>query len=566
MRDAIRLLAFLLRLSRDVRTAKLRIFVVVLLGVASGPASAGLVALINRHLSGNGPGTPATLAVFGALCLLLPVCWYVSQMVLFDLSQNSLLALRLRLTRRALRAPLRLIEQIGGARLLAVLGNDIGTIVDSMVLLPTVLMQASLLVSCLAYLAWLDGGLFLRVLLYLALSMAAYYLSIRRALLHFRTARMRWNEVIGQVRSMIAGSKELRMHRARREAFLGTVEDTTRAQLADQRLGQRVYIATSSWGQVLFYLLVAFIVFVVPRFEPLSNRILIGYTVVLFQLLSPIEVFLTALPALSRAAVAVGAVEGLGLSLEDDALEPKSLGPARQAWERLDLVGVTHAYRSPGGETFLLGPLDLSFRPAELVFLVGGNGSGKTTLAKLLVGLYAPESGEILLAGRAITDRERERYREHFSTVFSDFFLFENLLGLAGTDLDEEALRYLVRLRLEHKVQVKDGTLSSVDLSQGERKRLALLTAYLEDRPIYLFDEWAADQDPLFKEIFYLELLPELRRRGKTVFVISHDDRYFHVADRIIKLDCGRIEYDRSPAGLPSAAGGADRPALELRA
>jgi putative ATP-binding cassette transporter len=130
--------------------------------------------------------------------------------------------------------------------------------------------------------------------------------------------------------------------------------------------------------------------------------------------------------------------------------------------------------------------------------------------------------------------------------VFSDFYLFEELLGLKNSYLDAQATKYLQQLQLDHKVKVENGQLSTTALSQGQRKRLALLTAYLEDRPIYLFDEWAADQDPVFKEIFYTKLLPELRSRGKTVLVISHDDRYFHLADRIIKLDYGKIEYDKT--------------------
>src|SRR6185295_3991931 len=147
-------------------------------------------------------------------------------------------------------------------------------------------------------------------------------------------------------------------------------------------------------------------------------------------------------------------------------------------------------------ESFKLGPIDLTFRPGELVFLVGGNGSGKTTLAKLLLGLYVPEKGELRFDGRLIDNQNRSYYRDHFSSVFSDFFLFERLLGLNKPVIDADAKKLLEELRLANKVKVEEGKLSTLDLSQGQRKRLALLTAYLEDRPIYLFDEWAADQDP----------------------------------------------------------------------
>jgi putative ATP-binding cassette transporter len=157
-----------------------------------------------------------------------------------------------------------------------------------------------------------------------------------------------------------------------------------------------------------------------------------------------------------------------------------------------------------------------------------------------------PETGEIRFNGRPVTDENREYYRQRFSMVFFDFYLFESLFGLEAPKLDEQAREYLTLLQLDHKVEIKDGVLSTTDLSQGQRKRLALLTAYLEDRPIYVFDEWAADQDPLFKEIFYYRLLPDLKAKGKTIMVISHDDRYYNVADRIIKLECGRIDSDES--------------------
>ena len=163
----------------------------------------------------------------------------------------------------------------------------------------------------------------------------------------------------------------------------------------------------------------------------------------------------------------------------------------------------------------------------------------------MITGLYIPEAGEIVLDDIKITDDNREWYRQHFSVIFSDYYLFEKLLGMGKPALDEQAQEYLRQLKIAHKVTIENGKLSTTDLSQGQRKRLALLTAYLENRPIYLFDEWASDQDPMFRDIFYKEILVNLKKRNKTVLVISHDDHYFHLADRIIKLDYGKIEYDR---------------------
>jgi putative ATP-binding cassette transporter len=186
--------------------------------------------------------------------------------------------------------------------------------------------------------------------------------------------------------------------------------------------------------------------------------------------------------------------------------------------------------------------LDVVFEPGQISFIVGGNGSGKSTLAKLVTGLYVPESGFVTLNGEKVGRDNVEWFRHNCSAVFTDFHLFEDYLGFDRPGIDDEVRYYLRELQLDHKVSVRGGRLSTVALSQGQRKRLALLTALLEDRPVYVFDEWAADQEPRFREVFYTELLPGLKRRGKTVIVITHDDRYFHCADQIIKLDFGHID------------------------
>ncbi|MEH2104174.1 MAG: ATP-binding cassette domain-containing protein, partial [Nostoc sp.] len=196
---------------------------------------------------------------------------------------------------------------------------------------------------------------------------------------------------------------------------------------------------------------------------------------------------------------------------------------------------------------FLLGPISLTLQPGQITYIVGGNGSGKSTLAKLITGLYPPKNGSIYLDGVLITDENREWYRQHFSAIFSDFYLFDSCLGFNHPNLDREVESYLRQLQLDHKVQVRDGVLSTTNLSQGQRKRLALLTAYLEDRPIYLFDEWASDQEPHFRDLFYRQSLVKLKERGKAVIVITHDDRYFHLADQIIKLDYGKVQPDYVP-------------------
>jgi putative ATP-binding cassette transporter len=267
---------------------------------------------------------------------------------------------------------------------------------------------------------------------------------------------------------------------------------------------------------------------------------------VLLYIRGPLQQVITNLSQLGRGGVALDKVERLGLQLNEDAEPeaPAGLSAERAGWRRLDLDGVTFTFADDAGEAgFALGPIDLTLRPGELVFLIGGNGSGKTSFAKLLLGLYEPASGEIRWDGERVDRAGLDRYRQSFSAVFFDFHLFDEISGEGG-DLDERARLQLRELQLDGKVKVADGRLSTTALSQGQRKRLALLSACLEDRPLYLFDEWAADQDPYFKEIFYRRLLPRLKARGKTVLVISHDDRYFDVADRVVRFSEGQVVFD----------------------
>jgi putative ATP-binding cassette transporter len=558
MRDLFRLLSFLLRASKDIRHSRLKVAMIALAGGVSGVASTAMMALITQRLTGKAAAASLLPLAFAGLCLTLPVFRFFAQWLLIGLTQTSLLILRLRLTRAVLGAPLRHLEQVGAHRLLATLTTDLNMIVDSIGAIPLLLMHMTLLLSSLIYLAWLSPLLLAEVSGFIVLGVVTYQLPVLRAFAHIRAGRELYNELVGQIRALTEGTKELKMHRRRRQAFVGEVEGSSLAFLRESRAGFILFSGAASWGQAIVYVVLGLLVFVLPRYQAIDPRALLTFTVILFQLMTPLEVLMNSLPQLGRAAVSARTVEDLGFSLESENREPEGTGTVLPDWGRLELCGVTHSYRRENeDETFLLGPVDLAFTPGELVFLVGGNGSGKTTLAKILVGLYAPEDGEVRLAGETIDDARRDEYREHFAVVFSDFFVFEKLLGLDADALDEEARRYLRQLRLEQKVQVRDGVLSTIDLSQGQRKRLALMTAYLEDRPIYLFDEWAADQDPVFKEVFYLALLPELKARGKTVFVISHDDHYFHVADRILKLDYGKIESDLPAAehtGVPAGA------------
>ena len=270
----------------------------------------------------------------------------------------------------------------------------------------------------------------------------------------------------------------------------------------------------------------------------------------------PLEVLINFFPNISRAQISLEQIKSLGLTLSEEKLEKKEeKNFANQPFEKLELIEAQYTYQTAVDEKpFKIGPANLEINAGEVIFVVGGNGSGKTTLMKLLTGLYMPTDGEIKLNGETLTADNLEWYRSNFSAVFSDFYLFNKLLGLENPLLGNAASKYLEKLHLSEKVTIENGKLSTIDLSQGQRKRLALLTSFLEDRNFYVLDEWAADQDPIFKQIFYKELLPELKARGKTLLVITHDDRYYSLADRVVKLDYGKVK-EINPEDYPAIEG-----------
>jgi putative ATP-binding cassette transporter len=317
----------------------------------------------------------------------------------------------------------------------------------------------------------------------------------------------------------------------------------------------RRHALAEAWTQVSFYSLIGLIVFLFPSVVTVSSEALTGYVVAVLYMMGPIWSIIGALPTVERGQVALENIERLGVSLDvgqedDQTVELAGLEDRIPPIVQLDDVVFSYDQEKGVEGPFTLGPISLKLHPGELVFVIGGNGSGKSTFVKVLAGLYHPLQGNMTLAGTKITDANREWYREHFSVVFSDFHVFNKLLGQSDSQAERLVPQYLRLLHMDQKVAVHERTFSTLDLSQGQRKRLALVTAYLEDRPIYVFDEWAADQDPQYKEIFYKTLLPDLRERGKLVVVITHDDRYFHLGNQVIKLEDGKVvEYSKTGVG-----------------
>ncbi len=569
-------------------------------GFVSGSGNAMIISLINQSV--NHALLPNALLYFAILALFTLITSIVSQFVLIQLSQNAIYQLRMRLSQNILSSPLQHLEKLGENRLMATLTEDIRVLAHAVSAIPNLCIDLATVVGCLVYLAWFSNTLFALTIGFTSLAIWCVQTRLGKAQRLFAKAREEEDSLFKHFQSITTGTKELKLHRSRREDFLSQNLEGSATKLRQKNTtAMKSFAIASGLGQFTQLTNMGFVLFVLPWFMHIPMPMLSTYVLTSTYLALPMQNLLNRLPDLMRGNISLQKIERMKLSLASLAeTETIVTAPVNQHCQ-IELNQVSYLYQPeieeepphphhpqdrredrrqdrredhrqdrrqdrrenrrqdhpemgrfmphpPAEEKgFLLGPINLSLQPGEITYIVGGNGSGKSTLAKLITGLYTPQNGAIYLDGVEITEQNREWYRQHFSAIFSDFYLFDRCLGFKHNNLDREVERYLKQLQLDHKVQVKDGILSTTRLSQGQRKRLALLTAYLEDRPIYLFDEWASDQDPQFRDLFYREILVNLKERGKTVIVITHDDRYFHLADHIVKLDYGKIVQSQVP-------------------
>ena len=516
-----------------------------LASVLAGTCSVLLVTHINAAIAA-GPELRGEMSRRFATAVLGALVFGLSSNILFQrLRQRVIADLRLWIAERVMNAPLRKLERLGSSSVQSAMADHVSDIAHFFVSLPTVLTNTVIVAGCLFYLASLSSYVFVAGAIVIALGAVGYSIAYAKAMRHLQIASKVQDSLFGYFRSLTDGGKELRQNRRKRNQFADRVLGSTVEHIRRERVqGMSLFEAAVGWGNFLVYALIGCVIFVFSEGGPASGsgaaQVMTGFALVLVFMVSPLQGLLDSLPIANSARVASQSIDELMLALAS----PERIADATHAplLQSVEMRGLKHRYyHEQSDEFFELGPIDLKFGPGEVVFLVGGNGSGKTTLAKLLVGLYPPEDGTLHFNGTAVGDLNRDAYRQLFSTIFSDFHLFDRLLETGRPDLDKDGNRFLEKLHLQHKVRMRDGAFTTRELSQGQRKRLALVVTYLEDRPFLVFDEWAADQDPVFKRFFYLEVLPELRALGKAVLVISHDDRFFHVADRVVRLENGKV-------------------------
>lgn len=514
---------------------------VMLLSLCSAGLSVGVIVFIQHNML-NPDGELVTLLVqFGLLLICLLLISTAAQVSLHILGHRFVYQKRYELVQQLLNTDIEQLEKIGGSSILASLNTDIRNITIAFVHLPELVYGAVLAIFAMIYLGFISTSLFLVSLIMLSMTALIGYWLVYKISHYVQQVREYDDELFADYQAMIDGRKELALNPQRAQRFFHEEfavhakayrEQVTKADIHNGFAGNLANTVILALIGLNYYLAVGL--------HWASLEVASTFALVILFMRSPLMSAVAALPALIAANVSMNKLTRLQLNTDNPVSESRN---SYSGFKQLQFKNVEYTYQSAADESaFSVGPLNLTIERGELIFIIGGNGSGKSTFARLLTGLYRPQRGEVIIDGQSVSVASWHQYRTLFSAVFTDFHLFHQLLDGEGDNVESQRVEYWMQmLEMQHKVSYEGGKLSDVRYSQGQRKRLALLMAVLEQRDCLLLDEWAADQDPRFRHFFYQNILPLLKQRGKTIIAITHDDRYFNIADRVIKMDNGQL-------------------------
>ncbi|CAO1660367.1 multidrug ABC transporter permease/ATP-binding protein [Halomonas sp. NYA30] len=509
------------------------------LSLLSAGLGVGVIAFINQRLIEV--GSLAALPQFLGLLVVLLAVTLGTQLALTLLGHHFVFDLRSRLVKRILDTDIERLEQLGNSTLLASLSSDVRNITIGFVRLPELIQGVVLTLASVAYLAWLSPQMVVITVLWMAFTMGVGWWLVSKVYRHFHLVRESEDRLYKDFQAAIEGRKELALNRDRARRFF---DERYTANARDYRhhiiRADTYHLSANNWSNIMMLGAIGVVFFLSNGLGWANTTVASTFALTLLFLRTPLIQAVGAWPTLISAQVAFDKLSSLELAEYQPSF---AVDDTLADWQRLELVDVTYHYpHTEQGEGFKVGPINLTLARGEQVFLIGGNGSGKSTLARLLSGLYRPQSGFIKVDGQVISAAQWGAFRARFASVFTDFHQFDQTMGPAGLPADTHVVdTWLERLQMQHKLQWEGDRVINTQLSQGQRKRLALLLAIAEKRDILLLDEWAADQDPQFRRLFYRELLPHLKAMGKTVFAISHDDSYFVHADRLLEMSKGQL-------------------------
>jgi putative pyoverdin transport system ATP-binding/permease protein len=419
---------------------------------------------------------------------------------------------------------------------------DVGVLTQASLNLIVFFTSAVTTIACLVYMAILSFPLFLLTLGVSAAGILVYQVSTIKNNAQFAKTREYENRFTFYFNAIMNGFKEIKINRDNGDRILtDKIQPIANKSYKNNTTAFVGCLNNQTIGQVLFNVLIASILLVFSIRLNVDSTKTIKFLFVLLYLLAAIEAIMVLLPGLMQAKVSVNRLTSLRNDIVVENNGTDNTPMLRSEFKNIQLENILYQYMDAEKKvSFEIGPINFDIKKNDVIFVYGGNGSGKTTLVLTLLALLEPQKGQVKFNGQVVNNDNINKYKSLFSVVFNDFYLFDEFYSIRNLDV-QKANSLISLFEIEDKVSIVDNHFSTIDLSTGQRKRLALITAILEEKNIIVMDEWAADQDPHFRRKFYREIIPELKKQGFTIIAITHDDAYYRYADKLYKMEYGQL-------------------------
>jgi len=519
------------------------------LGVISGLSSFMFIQSVNkvlaRMLSGDYSNVVQYSILFATIILVFVWARRILSHTIIRLSQSLFWDLRKQIISILIKAN---YEDIAAKKndINTAIVNDINALTQASWFAIDFFIAIILAFSCLVYLATISVILFLITFATVLAGITVYSLNAKKNVVRFKKALELENKFLLNFNAIVSGFKEIFIAPIKGWAiYKNNIEPVAKASYARNTTAHFGMLNNQITGQILFYMLISSVLLYFSHALNIEPDQTMGFVFTLLYLLGAIVNIMSLLSIFMTASVAYNHMVDLrdSLSTVDQSAstvdQPAQKFLRRDQFEKIFIHDLEFQYgKSTVG--FSIGPVDLMIEKGDTIFIYGGNGSGKTTLINCLLGLYMPTKGQISINNILVTKEKYSEFKAIFSVIFSDFYLFEELFGIDQVN-EKKWNHYLTLFEMENKVHLDGKRFSTTNLSTAQRKRLALIASLLEEKPILVLDEWAADQDPYFRKKFYTEIIPTLKKEGITIIAITHDDRYYHIADKLYRMDEGRL-------------------------
>ena len=479
---------------------------------------------------------------FIAVLLLFFISAIAANISLTNFGHKFIYELRYQSVKQILDTPNSVINEIGKAKIIASLNNDIKTITFAFMSATGFIQSLVFIVCASIYLCVIAPKIFIFLSVWIGATLFINTLFMKKIHLYFKHSRVQDDALQKHYDDIVEGHRELSLNRARASVCFDELNFTGDKKRQNMVKADIYHALSDNFTNIMLLGSVGLCVFLCVAFDWASLQTALSISLTILFLRGSFMSMFGSIQAALSAKVSLEKIMSLNLNKFKEGF--KFDDSLNDEWRSIRLKDINFNYTHG---KFSLKDVNLEIKRGEITFIIGKNGSGKSTLINLLCGLIRPSSGEIYLDSTKIDERNLQSYQAKISAIFADFYLFSQTLSHNGFASQSEIDELLALLEIDKKVSVIDNKLSTTQLSTGQRKRLSLLIAILEHRSILILDEWAADQDPLFKRKFYKEILPFLQSKGISIIAVSHDDSYFDVATRIILVKDGFVrELDES--------------------